>query len=247
MPRLELRLPPELHDDILRRKPKSLSLPAFCAFLLEQQALGLDSASKLPAYRVGAGNTGHRTTETDLRPQPEQSSAEDGLSPLLVEIVPDHLFPIGMGDGVGRESEGGPRKGVDWRPRQKKDHLPSISRSKVSPAREVRVNLFAHEDLIRDFWRVKGGSKGDRAWALLQTELTKIQEVHGDAVLRQQIELAINGKWKGITLANLERFTKPTAAAANQSVTGAPMTHMEQTVASFIRKQRALEEGRAVA
>jgi hypothetical protein len=33
-------------------------------------------------------------------------------------------------------------------------------------------------------------------------------------VLRQQIELAINGKWKGITLANLERFTKPTPAAS---------------------------------
>lgn len=225
MPRLELRLPPELHDDILRQKPKSLSLPAFCAFLLEQQLLGLDSASKLPAYRVGAGNTGHRTTETDLRPQPEQSSAEDGLSPLLVEIVPDHISPIGMGEGVGRESEGTPRK----------------------DPKQVATNLIAHEDLIRDFWRVKGGSKGDRAWALLQTELTKIQEVHGDAVLRQQIELAINGKWKGITLANLERFTKPTAAAGSHSTTGAPMTHMEQTVASFIRKQRALEEGRAVA
>jgi hypothetical protein len=106
--------------------------------------------------------------------------------------------------------------------------------------------LLAHDDLIRDFWRIKGGSKGDRAWSLLLTELTKIQDLHGDAVLRQQIELAINGKWKGITLANLERFT-PARPTQQLSPSGAPMTHMEQTVASFIRKQRAMEEGRAVA
>lgn len=212
--------------DLLQRyKPKRQALSAFCADLIELQTLGLDSASKLPAYRVGAGNTGHRTTETDLRPQPEQSSAEDGLSPLLVEIVPDHISPIGMGEGVGKESEGTPRK----------------------DPKQVAANLFAHDDLIRDFWRVKGGSKGDRAWALLQTELSKIQSHYGDSVLRQQIELAINGKWKGITLANLERFTKPNAAPSKHSVSGAPMTHMEQTVASFIRKQRELEEGHVVA
>ena len=98
-----------------------------------------------------------------------------------------------MGDGVGRESEGTPRK----------------------DPKQIPGNLLAHDDLIRDFWRIKGGSKGDRAWSLLLTELTKIQDLHGDAVLRQQIELAINGKWKGITLANLERFTKPGAASAN--------------------------------
>ena len=212
--------------DLLQRyKPKRQALSAFCADLIELQTLGLDSASKLPAYRVGAGNTGHRTTETDLRPQPEQSSAEDDLSPLPVEIISDLIPPIGMGDGVGRESEGTPRK----------------------DPKQVAANLFAHDDLIRDFWRVKGGSKGDRAWALLQTELSKIQSHYGDSVLRQQIELAINGKWKGITLANLERFTKPNAAPSKHSVSGAPMTHMEQTVASFIRKQRELEEGHVVA
>ena len=210
MPRITLTLEADLLDLLQRFKPKRQALSAFCADLIEQQTLGLDSASKLPAYRVGAGNTGHRTTETDLRPQPEQSSAEDGLSPLPVEIVFDHIPPIGMGDGVGRESEGGPRK----------------------DPKQVAANLIAHEDLIRDFWRVKGGSKGDRAWALLQTELSKIQTHHGDAVLRQQIELAINGKWKGITLANLERFTKPTAAASGGYVDS--ITRDRQTRENFL-------------
>ena len=210
MPRITLTLEADLLDLLQRFKPKRQALSAFCADLIEQQTLGLDSASKLPAYRVGAGNTGHWTTETDLRPQPEQSSAEDGLSPLPVEIVPDNISPIGMGEGVGKESEGTPRK----------------------DPKQVAANLIAHEDLIRDFWRVKGGSKGDRAWALLQTELSKIQSHHGDAVLRQQIELAINGKWKGITLANLERFTKPTAAASGGYVDS--ITRDRQTRENFL-------------
>lgn len=97
-----------------------------------------------------------------------------------------------MGDGVGREFEGTPRKNP----------------------KQLRDNLLPHADLIFDFWRIKGGSKGDRAWSLLLTECTKIQQLHGDDVLAQQLELAINGKWKGITLANLERFTKPQVQAA---------------------------------
>jgi hypothetical protein len=80
----------------------------------------------------------------------------------------------------------------------------------------------AHEDLILDFWKIKGGSKGDRAWSLLQTELTKLQTNYGDAVVRGQIELAINGKWKGITEANYTRFlpkgATPTYASGNKSL-----------------------------
>jgi hypothetical protein len=223
MPRITVTLEADLMDLLQRHKPKRQALSAFCADLLEIQTLGLDSASNLPAYRVGAGNTGHLTTETGSYPQPEQSSAEVHLSPTEKFFSTD-LPTIGMGDGVGRESEGGPRKGV----------------------KEIPGNLLAHEDLIRDFWRIKGGSKGDRAWSLLLTELTKIQDLHGDGVLRQQLELAINGKWKGITLANLERFT-PARNTQPSTASGAPMTHMEQTVASFIRKQRAMEEGRAAA
>ena len=35
MPRVELRLEPNLHEKLLAAKPKSLSLPAFCAFIIE--------------------------------------------------------------------------------------------------------------------------------------------------------------------------------------------------------------------
>ena len=210
MPRITLTVEADLLDLLQRHKPKRQALSAFCADLLELQTLGLDSASKLPAYRVGAGNTGHRTTETGSQPQPEQSSAEGHLSP-PEKVFSTDLPPIGMGDGVGRESEGTPRK----------------------DPKQIPGNLLAHDDLIRDFWRIKGGSKGDRAWSLLLTELTKIQDLHGDAVLRQQIELAINGKWKGITLANLERFTKPAAKAANGGYVDS-ITRDRQVMDSFL-------------
>ena len=57
MPRITLTLEPELLDKIQQHKPKRQALSAFCADLIEQTALGLDSASKLPAYRVGAGTS----------------------------------------------------------------------------------------------------------------------------------------------------------------------------------------------
>ena len=38
------------------------------------------------------------------------------------------------------------------------------------------------------------------------TELKKILKAHGHDIVQQQLELAVNGKWKGITLANYNRF-----------------------------------------
>jgi hypothetical protein len=242
MPRLTLTLEPELLDHLAQYKPKRQSLSAFCADLIEQNLLGLDRASKLPAYRVGAGNTGHTATETDSAPLPQQSWVEDRLSPeKTFTDLPSH---IDLGDGVGRESEGGPRKGDLWIPRNKKDHLPSIPRTKVKNSRDLRGNLLAHDDLIKEFWQIKGGSRGDRAWALLQTELTKIQEKHGDAVVRQQLELAINGKWKGVTLANLERFDAP-GGQRGQTGSAAPKTPQQLIVESVIRKHQEMEGNRA--
>ena len=79
------------------------------------------------------------------------------------------------------------------------NHPPKQGKS-IDPALE------AYSDLIRDFWRTKKGSKGDRAWSLLQTGLKAIQSAYGDSVVREQLELAINGRWQSITLANYERF-----------------------------------------
>jgi hypothetical protein len=73
------------------------------------------------------------------------------------------------------------------------------------------MSLARHEREIKEFWKVKKGSKGETAWKLLNTELTKLQERYGDAVVEEQLQLAINGKWAGIRLSNYEQY-KPANA-----------------------------------
>ena len=77
-------------------------------------------------------------------------------------------------------------------------------------------DLKKYEDLILEFWRVKKGSKGDTAWKLLITELQKLQAKHGDAVVQEQLQLAINGKWAGVRLAAYEQFKAPRGGPAMQ-------------------------------
>ena len=116
----------------------------------------------------------------------------------------------------GGEPEGGTEEGKAGLLASTNSKLPSIKRSKVTPDREIRDNLDKHAELIDAYWRTKKGSKSDQAWALLQTELTKIQEVYGDDRLEEQLQLAINGLWKGITLRNMQRFEAPKEKAARE-------------------------------
>jgi len=90
------------------------------------------------------------------------------------------------------------------------------SSNKKNTKKEINKCLEQHEELIREFWAVKGGSKGDTAWKLLMTELTKLQDKHGDAVVTEQLHLAINGKWQGISAARYEQFKAPKGGAPAQ-------------------------------
>ena len=179
MAQLNFSIPDPLLDRIDAAKPDYLDRKGFLCLLLDKALTG---GCNLPAYCVGAGTSSNAATKA--QPTNEATSETPVASKGLETSI--HPTDISLGDGVGRESEGTPRK-------------PPCTRT-------VRDNLKPFSDLIQDFWRIKGGSKGDRAWSLLQTELTKLQKQYGDAVVRQQIELAINGKWKGITEANYTRF-----------------------------------------
>jgi hypothetical protein len=76
--------------------------------------------------------------------------------------------------------------------------------------RPISPKLERHKELIEEFWRIKKGSKGETAWKLLQTELSKICDKYGNDVLGEQLQLAINGKWAGVTLRNYEQFKPKT-------------------------------------
>lgn len=202
--RVNLHINEDFAQQIEALKPKSLALSAFCAYLIEQHLTGgVDYPRTVSVRETQIGN-----------PQAQaQPSNEANLQRFISEgeKVSNRVTPLDIaGVGVGRECEGTPRTGGV-------STVKSVQTSK-NYNRDLRPNLQAHEDLIRDFWVIKGGSKGDRAWSLLQTELTKLQTNYGDAVVRQQIELAINGKWKGITEANYARFlpSSPTPTQAHK-------------------------------
>ena len=82
-------------------------------------------------------------------------------------------------------------------PSKKKNSLETLS---------LIPELEKFEKLIREFFRLKKGSKSKTAWAHLMGGLTKIQDKYGDAVVEEQLMAAINGRWAGITLKNYEQF-----------------------------------------
>lgn len=106
----------------------------------------------------------------------------------------------------------------------------------LSREKQIDSQLEKHCDLIRDFWKTKKGSKGERAWQLLMTGLKAIQLNYGDAVVQEQLELAINARWASVTLANYERF-KP-ADKAKKVTFISDLTQEEREE----RHQKRLEE-----
>ena len=63
------------------------------------------------------------------------------------------------------------------------------------------------EQQIRDFWKVKKGSKNTTAWARQMTQLIAILKKHGARALGEQLdEAALKGTWQAITLKNYEQW-----------------------------------------
>ena len=183
--RLCLYLQDDFLDFLKSRKPKSLSLSAFCGMCIEDYLRSLDSVARLATCSAGAED--HLRVDDTIYSK-KKLAIEEAPITASSKILP----PVGTDgeEGVGRESEGNPRK----------------EGCRSSAKREIHADLTQYEDLIRDFWQIKQGSKGDRAWSLLMTELCKIKKKYGDSFVSDQIQLAINGKWKGITLQNCIRF-----------------------------------------
>jgi len=83
-------------------------------------------------------------------------------------------------------------------------------------------DLEPHRDLVVAFWKIKKGSKGDIAWKLLCTELLKFHHNLGPSAVEEQLTLAINGKWAGISYSRHLQFNphlvEATAALSPQFV-----------------------------
>ena len=181
--KLQLRavLPEELARQFLAAKPKTLSTPGFAALLIEQGLTGAVSWPRTPSVRETPSNTG---TKAQPSSEVRQTSQEVQSSPTKEHKKVCVSF---LGDGVGKEPEETPRKVLSF-------------------SKKLPTDLEPFSALIDDFWRVKQGSKGKVAWDRLLRNLAAILSKYGDAVLRDQLELAINGKWQGIELSNYERY-----------------------------------------
>lgn len=174
-------LPEELANQFLSHKPKALSSSGFAALLIEQALTGWVSYPRAVPVRETPGNTGTKAQPSN---DVQETSSEVQSSPTQEHKKVCVSF---LGDGVGKEPEETPRKVLSF-------------------SRKLPTDLEPFQALIDDFWRVKQGSKGKVAWDRLLRNLAAIRTKYGDAVLRDQLELAINGKWQGIELTNYERY-----------------------------------------
>ena len=129
--------------DVESQKPRSLSLAAFCALLIDR------------------GLTSDPMTQTMGEPAARRASNTLSSSSKIIKPIVSMSFP---------------------------------------------AELEPEAELIREFWKLKKGSKGQVAWKLLISELEKIRSAYGLPVVSEQLQLAINGKWQGVTLKNYEQY-----------------------------------------
>ena len=177
--RLTITIPDSVMADVELHKPRSLSLAAFCALLIDR------------------GLTSDPTTQTMGEPAARRASSK------------------------------------------------AVSSSKNSLNKSFSMSLPAELEPERaqvlEFWKIKRGSKGETAWKLLTGELLKIQQKYGDAVLREQLALGINGKWQSITLRNFEQFL-PKGNTAAQAVKPRKKTEEEIRAEEEAAHQQRIRE-----
>jgi hypothetical protein len=109
----------------------------------------------------------------------------------------------------------------------------TLSIKSKSAKKEIPFELEEHSEQIAEFMNAKKGSKGPTAWNLLLGELEKIRAKYGSAVVAEQLQLAINGKWQGVQLSNYERFL-PKAATPTQRYSG------QKSIAELSEEMRAM-------
>ena len=153
----------------------------------------------------------HNSVLDPLKPYiPERKS----LTQFVEDLLEKQQFELDSGNTLGKPSS-------SLSSLREREVLPSLNKeieaknSKLlsesinhPPTQSKRIDpaLLEFEALIREFWKIKGGTKSETSWKLLMTGLKAIKDLDGDGAVETQLEEAINGKWKGITLRNYMQF-----------------------------------------
>ena len=219
LPFIRIEIPDALDAKIRAFQPEYLDRKGFLCLVLDQ---ALDTPVTIPAYRVGAGERAPESQQLS----PQQPSLQSEA--VVFSAVPDTFTnPL-----VGRLEEKGGSGG--------KEEKGETTSKNLKP---IPDDLRQHEELIREFWKVKKGSRNSRAWSLLLTELSKIQTEFSSERAAEQLTLAINGLWKGITINNMQRF-EPAKKSWQQEPDTKHPAHRDFTAERLAeeRKQREEEE-----
>ena len=139
-----------------------------------------------------------------------QHSIVTGWQPLTGDPVPQT-----MGEPAARRASSS----------KEEKNTNTLSIKSKSAKKEIPFELEEHSEQIAEFMRVKKGSHGATAWNLLLGELEKIRAKYGSAVVAQQLQLAINGKWQSVQLSRYEQFL-PKAASPAQGKGGSNLQRL---------------------
>ena len=112
---------------------------------------------------------------------------------------------------------------------QKEEQKEKINKKEKPEEKVIPEDLKAYTELIKNFWKVKKGSKSIQAWKQQIKECRKFIEKYGEKVLLDQLDAGIlAGSWKGCTIKNYESIQK-----INTKFIEDEKVHPNQKVAEF--------------
>ena len=188
--RVNLYLEDDFAQELRQRKPKSLSLSAFCCWMIEDHLKSLDSVARLATCSAGAGYSNNLQAKAKQENEADQVSASHKNPPSTQEKENSPSpAKVDFGGGIGMGLSGEGKRGV-----------PFVC------SRHVPKELEWCREPLLEFWREKGGKKSKQAATFLFNQLITLTEKYGQQVVLDQLELATAKGFDSITVKNYEQF-----------------------------------------
>jgi hypothetical protein len=90
---------------------------------------------------------------------------------------------------------------------QKEEQKEKINKKEKPEEKVIPEDLKPYTELIKNFWKVKKGSKSVQAWKQQITEYRKFIDKYNSRILIEQLETGIlNGTWCSLTVKNYEQY-----------------------------------------
>ena len=218
-----VRIDAAVMDRVRAHCPQYLSLTQFCNLILDQELRRrIDNLTlsplTIPPYpptqkqssRVESGDEG---VENDERQRGVLEGGEEAR------------------EGIRLEEINRPLTGDDQSPNRtqiSRDFKPAADHPWRTDDLNIGRNVIPEklrdfDQQIRDFWKVKKGSKNKTAWTRQMTQLIAILDKYGPRVLGEQLdEGALKGTWQAITLKQYEQWGTGKPGAIEEPQTAHP-------------------------